>query len=501
MATILEQLKVILGIETKGFPSVRSQIRGLTEGVQKDISGLKAGVAGFFTVAAGTELVRSVVSMAQRWKDIAEETGESSETIQKYDAYAKRASGTVEDLAAAWDILIEKRKDALENGGESARMFKAFGIDETELRRLDRGRDIFERIAAVANDPKNTSQREQFIETFGRKRAGKLLNIASSVSEGGDVSVVSNQANQELDDAAKAFERGALEFKVAAAPLVTAMAEWVQTAWKFFTEELPDKSGDRNRSKDFMSQLIDISNGKTSMFSGEFKYGEKQRNAAGELWRKYESAIRSGTLTDAQATELQEGIASIKSGKPRTAKKSAPHVNVVEINGDAPATNPATGLPMPLPGQPGYSADIKRDKKRYQDALDATLFKASNSDEKKRMLREQLQRDAKEASDLRAAGKADDASKIEADIIKKAGELGELGRTKPYDWKSDSLAAVGGFIGGAAGGIDPSVQVQQDMKAQLASIVRGIEGLPQHMKDAFEAAMKTKPIDRLGGGR
>jgi hypothetical protein len=559
MATVLQNLKVILGIETKGFPGVQNQIRGLTEGVQRNLAGVKTAIGGFFTVAAGAALVRSVAQMAGRWKDIAEETGVGVEEIQKYDAFAKRASGTVEDMAAAWDMLTEKRKDALEKGGESARMFRGFGITESELRNLKTGEELFRRIAAAANDPKNQGQREQFIDLFGRKKAGKLLNIAGSVAEGGEVSVMSDAAVKQLDDAAKAFERASIDFKTAASPLVAKMAEWISVATKFHFGDDPERDAAKQRedmrqriikdasellggtfSKDDFTDVIQ-GNAKAALAEGlEFVLGgkggvkkisdiEKRANKAFGI----EGEATLGDTISGLRSESDENEASYKARKAKreeignvlkilenedlsSQSLEALAAQVIALRKGRPAVidRSVSTFGADIPATPGdeftsansgFAADQQAAREKYQSALDALLFRASNTTEKKRQLEADIKRDTEEASRLRMAdgpGDVDRATALEVGILKKAGERAELERGMRHEWKADSLASVGGLIGGAASSaIDPAVMVQQDILKVLNSILTNLNGLPPNLRQAIVEATQSRPIQNIGGGR
>ena len=85
---------------------------------------------------AAKEIATSVSHMAERWKDLSEQTGISTDAVQKYDAAFKRVGLTAEDAAKAFDVLTDKRQDALSGGAENENMFRRFGISEDELKNL-----------------------------------------------------------------------------------------------------------------------------------------------------------------------------------------------------------------------------------------------------------------------------------------------------------------------------------------------------------------------------
>ena len=79
MATVLESVKIVLGLEAKGFAAVSGQVKSFQQGVLSNVAQLKTAVAGYISIAAGKELVRAVSEMAERWKDISEQTGLSTD--------------------------------------------------------------------------------------------------------------------------------------------------------------------------------------------------------------------------------------------------------------------------------------------------------------------------------------------------------------------------------------------------------------------------------------
>ena len=216
---VLDSVKVVIGAETKGFQGVKGEFRAMTDGAQRSMENLKGTIAGFFTIAAGKELVSSVTRMAERWKDISEQTDLSTDKVQQYDAYLKKVGLTIEDLQSAFDVLGDKRQDALKNGGESLRQFERLGISHGTLASKKRNDEILFGL--------NPDNRAGIIDMFGAKKGSKIGAGIRSVQEGGEVPIAKAEDIKILDDASKAFERAALEFKIAAVPLSAAIVDLV----------------------------------------------------------------------------------------------------------------------------------------------------------------------------------------------------------------------------------------------------------------------------------
>ena len=92
------------------------------------------------------------------------------------------------------------------------------------------------------------------------------------------------------------------------------------------------------------------------------------------------------------------------------------------------------------------------------------FFKGGSTTQKKNALDNQIAEKLKEALKEEGSEKPDfkKVDQLRADAMKISGDRAALDKFSGTNFKSDSLAAVGGFIGGAAAGIDPSLQVQQD---------------------------------------
>lgn len=492
---ILSQVKIILGLETRGFPSAQKQVKAFTQGVQRDITQLKTFVGGYFTAQFGTGLVRAVSDMVGRFKDLNETSGESLETIQKYDQVFKKFGGTAEDAIKIFDELSLARKEALEKGGEAGIKLQRLGLSWQEIQSLETGRKLYEQIAKIANDPNNAAQRLAFLDQFGKKRGGIALAGAAALAEGGEFSIISDQQINDLDEAAKAFERAALEFKIASVPLVSTLTDWIATAAKFWADT-PDRKERTARQK----SLEDAVDG---LLHGGFG-GTAQKGLSGDQIKQLH-ALKSklaynpflgvgGELTTEGLNQIQAEIYSITSGKPmpprsvinppslteeQKVKAFAKRIGEPYYTPDDPEKVKAFAQGMgadwedagawSAPLQMG-PADIERRRAALSATMDSVFFRAGNSVEKQQQLREQIARNEASAKEHDANGEWDAATKLRQDNIKSTGDLADLMSTPHREFQSDQLAQLGGFIGGA-GAIDPSLTVQQSQLQVLQSLL------------------------------
>lgn len=447
MSSIIDNLKIVLGLETKGFPAGKKVVKDFAEGAQHSISGIRNTIAGLFTVHFAKEFVHKVSEMAERWKDFSEQTGMNTDQVQRFDAAFKKVGSSIDEVASAFDILIDKRQKALEEGGADESLFRKFGISEQELRSLDTAEKIFARIAR-GRTADNPEDRALFGEMFGVRRSGKMLAGAQSLDEGGgNVSIASKEDIKKMDDAAKAFEAAAREFKTAAIPLASALVNYIAVALKGYKFDRPNNAEER---KQRLNEIWDLIN----------PFSKKKKK------------LQLGTKPiNPEARKLLGGFAG----------------DVPEVHGHGEQDAEAVI----------YSRTLKKTQTAIQESLFHIFFKASNTGIQKRLLDAQI----KKAQALVGEEKDPvERAKKQADVFKLAGERAEMERGGKFDFKSDSAASVGGFIGGAAS-IDPALVFQNDVRSYLAQILLSLEGLPPEFRDAVIEASKPPTVNSIGGGR
>lgn len=413
---LLDQVKIILGIETKGFQQANSTVKSMVEGMQHEVAGLKNQLTGAFTLEAGREFVRAVTEMGERFKDLSQQTGISTDEVQKYDAAFRKVGLTAEDAARAFDLLTQKRKDALAKGGADARLFQAFGVTEDELKNLKTGSEVFDRLAR-GRSVTNQGDRELFADMFGPKRGGPLLAGASELSGVQNIKLMSEHDIEALDQSAKNFAAAARDFKISASPIVA-----------FLTRLAAEDIGLLSSRKRFAEALV-----KTAI------------NPIGSV----RSLIKTGL-----------GV----NDKPGTASEQPSSDPMLEQFFFDPKKAPTAAL------RKKWSADDKASAASDAAALSNVFLKVSNPEGQKAILRGRMSSLFEQASKEEDSAKAD---ALRAEAIKTAGQLVEIGVTPSrVGSHADSLAAVGGYIGGAARGMDPGLNVQQDMLETLREILK-----------------------------
>jgi hypothetical protein len=526
MANTIDRLMVVLGIKTEGFATVRQQVKGFTDGTARDFAALRGYVGGFFTAAFAGELARSVTQLASRFADLKEESNQSLAVVQRYDFIFRKAGMSGEKFVQVLDTVMNKRKEALEKGGEASKIFQDFGISEDELRSLDDGVALFERLAQSKN-------RAAFVDMFGTKQAGKIMSAAADINSGVQApSVMSDESIAALKDASQQMSDAMTMFKVAAAPLVSALAEWISTAFKFYSDpngERAEKVGRQSRAEAMGDTLRDIIGGDSPLaaptkagfqtYVSRFgpiakllgrispalaieKIPKEKTKEEIQAQKLFDEIFPKGTIldrvmrglnpfsgpevadiSDERLDQIQMEIASLMSGK-KFGVKTRAGVAGAEITASEPPNSP---LEYTMP-----SAQRDAQNRAIRAAMDQAVFKASNPMQQRDELMRQIAEDEAEAAQLERAGKFDDAAKMRLGMVGKTASLAGLMETKSPDFRSDSMAQVGGFIGGAAAGIDPVSRQLQDMVTILRDIARDIPSIR-----AATEQNKNRPLNQL----
>lgn len=426
---VLEKVQIVLGIKSEGFGAVSGQLKGLHSGVQRNLSDLKTAVAGYFSVAVGKQLARATFQVADHLKDVAEQAGTGTTALQKWERAWEKVGGTVDDVAAAFDMLAAKRAEALEGNGATADLFRNLGIGEDELRRLEDPNALSERVARDV-DPTDPDTRATFRGLFGQKKFGKTLAAMAEYDPNASPRF-DKETLDTLAQAAQSFSSAARDFVAGTAPLVAAMVNWTATALKFWGNQ-----EDRQEAK---RQLTDLF----------FRPDKWVAGSAGPVPDPQGFAAKSDQIREPQNAAQNAEQAEVARMRKAAAKEAAKADH--------------------------YRFTKEAAKKFTDDAISSAYFTVENSSGQQSELRKRLARMRGEADEAKKDGSSEGlikAAKIEAEMISMAGKLAGMNRTQSGMFAPDSLAAVGGIIGGAGIAADPGLNVQEDIRSILQDLLQ-----------------------------
>ncbi len=528
MATVLEKALLVLGIKTEGLSVAKKEVKGFTDGIHSDLKSAKVALAGYFSVSFAEGLKDKVVDMAKEIKLATREMGtDDTDRIQRYGKAFEKMGLSLHDATRAFDTLLEKRKEALKNGGESEKFFRGFGIGEKDLRSIEDGGVLFEKVAqAAGRDPKS---REAFLDEFGSRRGGLLLGAANQLKGLGEFGMMSKEEIEQITSAAREMKEAQHEFAVAAGPFVAALYHFASVMMRNigFTPENEPMTGEERRTG-AIAQIDDMIGVVGTMFNSgigtpydknEF---EEIQNLRSELTGNINPFKENGpnelrkTHDPKRLQQIEERLFELRTGRKLKPGRQAPEpmsptgelawtqsYGRFDPNGEEDFYGVYEGGETQTVGRAGdvalYSASRNKINKRIQDRAFAAAFgSARDNDAKKKLLDTQA---SKIVERYRNEDDPEKRADILDDLIKIGQERYSLDNPKSAGngFKADSLAALGGFSGGAIAGVtdvDSTKGVLQTQVGLLRDILNGINGLPADLRDAIINAA-TQPINDL----
>lgn len=169
---------------------------------------LKRHFAGIFTVAAVGAWINSVKDATGRIKDLSEQTGITTDEVQKADFALKQSGLAFEDLSGAMNKLAGARRDAVEGNAELRASFEKFGLSVRDLNDPQtRNFDLLMKISkAMADGSVKSDTQTQIMDLLGTK-AGKLAFVLKDLATIEPPDLFKEEDIKRIDESTKALER------------------------------------------------------------------------------------------------------------------------------------------------------------------------------------------------------------------------------------------------------------------------------------------------------
>ena len=207
-----EAFQVLDKLAAKTKETAGKMKAGLSSGLRNELSGLKAQIAGVFTLGAITAFVSKVMTTGAEIKDMAERLGTSAEFAQKLVYNFEDIGGSAEDATRAIEKMDQARLAALADPeGKEAVAFRAIGVDQNDMLKDREG--LYTTLGNQLKDHARTAEEmNAMADIFGDKLAGKVLTAAEAMTaaftRAKDAGLVmGNAVIDQLDTIEKAFGR------------------------------------------------------------------------------------------------------------------------------------------------------------------------------------------------------------------------------------------------------------------------------------------------------
>lgn len=414
-----------VGMDATGFESGAKRVEGVAKHMGEEVAAeFKGMLAGAFGAAAIEEGIRSVVEYAVHIKEMADQTGISTEEVQRL-GYAAKATGLqFEDFQTALSKMGGARKEAAEKNDELLKSFERFGVSLADLQNPAlRNIDLMHKISeAMRGMTLSAGDRDALREFFGRS-GDKLAESIGKLDEFKDRPIISENDIVAIDRLEKAIGRLTTTSKVAAAGPVAAIGK----------------------------QLTDILGPDESIFTrfiNNLKFVINPVGPAAEAIAKY-----------------LQGPATVNN--PRPGEQYA---------------NPI-GPENQQPGQlfkNGRDNQLLKEEQEIRDKIDHTTLNTLTKEQRKVALQQEINQLLYDAKTDEELGDQKSANYFLNKAADKNNQLQELSRARGRNTATDQLNRIGVFVGGGAENImaDLARQNLAANKAVAANTARIVELLP-----------------------
>lgn len=453
------------------------------------LGAIKGQLAAAFTVGAITSLMSSAVEVGSRFADLAKITGVSSVELQKLDFAARQSGTSIEEIIPALKKLSVAIVDARGGGKETSAAFERLGISAEELKSLSAD-EVFLQIAdAVKNASDPTQTMADIVQVLGRSAnelkplmmegSAGIRNLMNAAEAAGVVmSDDLTKAMDEVGDRMEILKRRWTVIGAGWAIIASDMADHVTRLGAGLELTIAQAMGDAAGAEAaFLRQAaaIDSLTGATARNAEAFKKRAAEAGKGGQTEEeKKEIQAQDDDTIKSAMSEAKRGIALISErGKLEEQNRLAEmdHAQLLQAlyekrfeleQAIKRESDPTTQLAM----------EVERLKiqGQYQATFRSMVKERERESEK---TAKDFERKTKEQADVR-----DDIEKI------KEGK----GVSAP-DVISDSLARIGGFVGGTgdqrARMAERQVAIQEKMREYLAELVRQGKEIPVELDVVF----------------
>jgi hypothetical protein len=207
-----------LGLDKSGF---EQGLDSASKRVSAFGSGLKATLAGAFSLAAISAFVRDLNQTIGRIKDLSEQFAVTTNEVQNVDFALKQSGMAFEDFGQAMNKMGQARRDAVEGNDELRSVFAKYGLTLQQLNSPQlRNFDLLMMMSEAMSKMNITAREQVQIQDLLGPKAAKLANVLGGLSQTKPPELFSEEDIQRIDKASKSIESlySTIQ-KMAAAPI------------------------------------------------------------------------------------------------------------------------------------------------------------------------------------------------------------------------------------------------------------------------------------------
>jgi hypothetical protein len=199
-------VKGVLELDGSGWDAtLRKASRSVDHLTNEGLSELKGIIAGAFTVGAVESFIHSTIEAVAQIKDFSEQSGLTTDEVQKLQIAAEKTGLSFEDFQTALSKLGKARKEAAEGNNELRITLAKYGatlesLNNPMLTNLGLLDEMKERIASLS---KTAAGREELKEFFGRGGDKLAVAIETYAHLPKDVTLIKEKELENIDQVEK----------------------------------------------------------------------------------------------------------------------------------------------------------------------------------------------------------------------------------------------------------------------------------------------------------
>jgi hypothetical protein len=188
-----------LGLDTTAFEVGAKRAESVTTKLASSVkSNLVGSLGAAFTVGAISSWTKHVIDAADHIGDLAEQTSESTDNIQRLQILANKSGVEVEKYTMGLLKMGEARKNALAGDQKSIQLLESFGLAMADLRGNASNLDLLTRVGeAFSKNPGNLAMQANLADLLGEKMS-KVGATIGGINDLGPVKLISEQDIKDL---------------------------------------------------------------------------------------------------------------------------------------------------------------------------------------------------------------------------------------------------------------------------------------------------------------
>lgn len=178
----MSDVNVSLGLDQSSLESGLNKAKASVSSFAASLNGLKGSIVGAFSTGLMINFAKEAVSLGGKLNDLSGQTGISAERLQKLDFAAKQNGASIDDVSSALKKLSVNMFAGLNGNKQLLESFKSMGISVEDLKSKSAD-EIFLQIAdAVKGSSDPTKTMSDVVTLLGRSADSLIPLLANGAS-------------------------------------------------------------------------------------------------------------------------------------------------------------------------------------------------------------------------------------------------------------------------------------------------------------------------------